>query len=609
MNMALIALLLLLFPQPAVRFAWLSDTHVGSETGADDLRAAVADINGMPDVQFVIVSGDVTESGSDAQLAAAKQILDSLKPPYHAIPGNHDTKWSESGCTTFPRLWGAERFVLVAGGIRFIGFHEGPRMRMADGYFGPEDLRWLDSTLTAMPDPRQPVMAVTHYPLDSGIANWYEAVERLKRRNTQMVFVGHGHRNRIDDYEGLPGLMGRSALRGAGTAGGFTLVTITGDSIFAAEHRDGAAADSLWYRGARRGAPYEAGGAAMDRPDYGVNNRYPGIRELWRWATGWTVASGASAAEGRVVTGDGSGRITALDARTGGRLWSFATGGPVYGTPAIARGRVVAGSADGAVYCLNLGDGSLLWRTRTGGPVLGCPLVHDDTIFVGGSDRRLRALRLGSGAVLWTSDSLGGFVETTPLLVQGRVVFGAWDDSLHALDARTGRTDWSWAGGHPGMLYSPAACRPVASHGRVFIVAPDRQMSAIDAASGRTIWRSGRFQVRESIGASRDGARIYIRAMRDTIAAIDPAADTCRALWVSDAGFGYDINPASLVEEDSTVYYGTKNGLVLALDAHSGAVRWKRRVGPALINTVLPLGNRRLVLTDFDGIVHCLKIP
>jgi hypothetical protein len=51
-----------------LRFAWLSDTHVGSTTGEPDLRAAVRDINSLTGLSFVVLSGDVTEYGSREQL-------------------------------------------------------------------------------------------------------------------------------------------------------------------------------------------------------------------------------------------------------------------------------------------------------------------------------------------------------------------------------------------------------------------------------------------------------------------------------------------------------------------------------------------------------------
>jgi outer membrane protein assembly factor BamB/predicted phosphodiesterase len=598
--------LLLLVPIGSLRFAWLSDTHVGSTTGEEDLRASVREINEMRGIQFVIVSGDVTEFGSDAQLATAKRLLDSLRVPTHVIPGNHDTRWSESGCTWFPRLWGSDHFVFDAGGLRFIGMHEGPRMRMEDGHFAPEDLRWLDSVLSALPRPRQPLVFVTHYPVDSSISNWYEVTDRLRRRNIKIVLVGHGHANRQESFEGIPGLMGRSNLRAGHPAAGFTVVTVDGDSLTAAEHSDGNPVDRVWYSARIRDDYAFVTPCAYPRPDFSVNTSFHAVRRIWEWTGSSTIAMPAEAGGDVVVVGDASGTVTALQQCDGVVVWSFKAGGPVYGRPTIAGDHVVFGSTDGSVYSLSIHDGSLQWKTPTDGPVLGVPAIAGDTIFIGGSDRRFRALRLGDGTVLWTSDSLGGFVETRPLVAGGSVIFGAWDQRLYALDETTGKTRWVWEGGHPGVFFSPAACWPVAAHGRVFIVAPDREMTAIDGTTGRTVWRSARYEVRESIGVSADRSRIYVRTMQDSILAIEPSADSCRAIWAVNGGFGYDINSAMLVEQSGRVLYGTMKGLVLALDARRGTCLWRYRASRVAVNTLCPLDADRIVVTDVDGKVQCL---
>lgn len=69
------------------RFAWMSDTHVGSAGAADDLRTSIRDINHLQGIAFAIISGDIGEMGSNAELLEAKSILDSLRMPYHIIPG------------------------------------------------------------------------------------------------------------------------------------------------------------------------------------------------------------------------------------------------------------------------------------------------------------------------------------------------------------------------------------------------------------------------------------------------------------------------------------------------------------------------------------------
>ncbi|UZJ65830.1 metallophosphoesterase [Sphingobacterium sp. KU25419] len=77
------------------KFAHVTDTHVGGATGEEDLRRTVKDLNTLKNIDFVILSGDITEFGADHELILAKQILDSLSLPWYVVPGNHDGNWSE----------------------------------------------------------------------------------------------------------------------------------------------------------------------------------------------------------------------------------------------------------------------------------------------------------------------------------------------------------------------------------------------------------------------------------------------------------------------------------------------------------------------------------
>ncbi len=60
------------FSQPFT-FAHVTDTHVGGSTGAEDLQRTVADINSLPEVAFVLITGDVTEFGSREELEEAQE--------------------------------------------------------------------------------------------------------------------------------------------------------------------------------------------------------------------------------------------------------------------------------------------------------------------------------------------------------------------------------------------------------------------------------------------------------------------------------------------------------------------------------------------------------
>jgi glucose dehydrogenase len=62
-----------------------------------------------------------------------------------------------------------------------------------------------------------------------------------------------------------------------------------------------------------------------------------------------------------------------------------------------------------------------------------------------------------------------------------------------------------------------------------------------------------------------------------------------------------------LVEKDGVVFYGTKNGLLLALDAKTGALKWQHKTGTDVMNTVVPLSSNRVLTADIDGKVVLLE--
>jgi outer membrane protein assembly factor BamB/predicted phosphodiesterase len=610
---ALLGLLLCLLPVLALaetgafRFAWLSDTHVGSSTGEQDLRAAVRDINSLTGLSFVVHSGDVTEYGSREQLRLAKELLDGLKIPCHVIPGNHDTKWSESGATDFARVWGEDRFVFDHGGFRFIAMHEGPLMKMGDGHWAPQDVRWLEETLKKLPDPNQPVVFITHYPLDDGIANWFVVLDLLKKYNTQVILCGHGHANHKYLFEGVPGVMGRSNLRANRPVGGFNLVEVKDGTMTFSERPIGQDTRPPWHSVVLLKHDYAADTNHYPRPDFAVNARYSSVKPLWTYDTGYTISSTPAIWKDVAIVGDASGTVYALALKSGKVQWTFKAQNAVYSTAEVSGDLVVFASADGNVYALNAATGKEAWRQQTGRPIVASPRIAEGRVYLGSSEGIFRALDLATGKPVWQFDGVGGFVETKPLVYDGKVIFGAWDEHLYALDAKTGKLAWKWKGDRSGTLLSPAACWPIAANGKVFIVAPDRKMTALDAKTGEQLWRTGAYVVRESIGLSEDQTRFYVRAMNDFFYAFSTSASQPDKVWELNAGFGYDINSAMLVEKDGVVFYGTKNDLLIALDAKTGAIKWEHKLGTGVMNTVVPLSATQVLTTDFDGKVALVE--
>ena len=131
--------------QSVFRFAQLTDLHLSpnNPNPTEDLLRSVAQINATDNIDFVLVTGDITEEGDRATMEKVKSCLDLLKVKYYVALGNHETKWSDSGCTAFGEIFGSERFEFEHKGFLFLGFNSGPLMRMAYGHVVPQDIRWM----------------------------------------------------------------------------------------------------------------------------------------------------------------------------------------------------------------------------------------------------------------------------------------------------------------------------------------------------------------------------------------------------------------------------------------------------------------------------------
>ncbi|MDR0371102.1 MAG: metallophosphoesterase [Prevotellaceae bacterium] len=232
----LLLLLLIAFPAKAENpfcFALFSDLHITTvnEQPSEDLKRAVDDVNVQDSIDFVLVTGDITEYGDSASLQAAKKMLDKLHVPYYIVAGNHDLTWQGGRTSAFAAVFGDNKFSFSHKGYYFIGFETSPAVRTGEGVVSSQDILWLQNSLKRLPK-RTPVFAVTHYPLQAGdVGNWYEVTAVLRKFNIQAVLGGHYHRNVIFNYDGLPGIINRSTLRGDKPKGGYSIYKIVGSQL------------------------------------------------------------------------------------------------------------------------------------------------------------------------------------------------------------------------------------------------------------------------------------------------------------------------------------------------------------------------------------------
>jgi outer membrane protein assembly factor BamB/predicted MPP superfamily phosphohydrolase len=608
-GIALIFSLNILYAQTEFKFAHVSDTHIGSNNAEEDLRRTVQNINNDSTLKFVILSGDITDFGTDSEFNLAKKILDSLNKPWYIIPGNHDANWSESGTNSFKKIFGAETFKFKYGGYLFLGTVCGPNMRMSPGQVSRENIVWLDSTLNNLKDKNVPVIFVNHYPQDSTLNNWFEVIDRLKKRNIQLIICGHGHSNHVLNFEGIPGIMGRSNLRAKKPVGGFNIVTIK-DGIVTYEERNPVTNEQQqWAQVKLFNHHFTFDTTHYFRPSYAVNNLYKNVKPIWQFNDNSDIGSGVTLSKNLVISSNSNGLIYALNIKNGKKVWSFATNGKIYATPVVEDGLVVTASTDNNIYCLNASTGKLVWKFETQKPIIANALIKNNIVYIGAADENFRAINLQDGKLKWQFDSVKGFVVDRPLFYNNKIYFGTWGTEFYALNAETGALVWKWNNGSSNRMFSPAACYPVATDGKIFIVAPDRYITVFDAETGNVIWRKNDpdHKVRESMGLSDDSTLVYAKTMQGELIGVSTSEPDMKITWQSNTQLNYEIAPTAIIEFQDIVYVPSNSGIVIAVNRSDGSILWKHKISNALVTNITPVSKNKIIVTTMDGKVTCLE--
>jgi hypothetical protein len=194
------------------------------------------------------------------------------------------------------------------------------------------------------------------------------------------------------------------------------------------------------------------------------------------------------------------------------------------------------------------------WHYRTGAGV-SSPAVAHGVVYAGSADDSVYALNARTGAKLW-SYATGGTVFSSPAVAKGVVYVGSYDNSVYALNAKTGAKLWSYPTGF--QIYSS----PAVANGTVYVGSFDGNLYALNAATGARLWSFAAPGGFFSSPAVANGV-VYAGAENGTTYALDAA--TGARLWSS--GTGGNSFP---VVANGKVYVGSNNANVYAFDLPAG---------------------------------------
>ncbi len=173
----------------------------------------------------------------------------------------------------------------------------------------------------------------------------------------------------------------------------------------------------------------------------------------------------------------------------------------------------------------------------------------------------------------------GDRIVSSPVLQDKTLYFGGDDGNIYAVDSETGRQIWKRTTG------GPVPSTPAVANGVVYAPSYDGKFYALDAQTGAIRWKF-----------ATEGER---RFEAKGIHGLEPKNQT-----IVDQ---YDVFLSSPVAVDGSVYFGSGDGNLYALDAVTGKLKWKLKAGdvvhssPAFANGILYFGDWDSVLYAVDA--------
>lgn len=559
----------------ARRICVLSDVHVTPGNKAETaLQRAVEEIN-AEDYDLVVMNGDLTNEGSDAEMRNVKAILDGIRHPLVVLPGNHELTWSQSATKTFFDLWGNDRFAAQLDSVLVVGIACGPYMKMGDGHVKQEDLHWLEKTLSETDAKR--VLSFNHYPLMDDLDNWEDYLDILEKYPVMGHINGHYHTWRQYQGRHIPAVMTRALMMGDGTAG-YAVLELTPEWVHVYNKVVGAPAEPMYAFPSVPAKPAprkEVAVAGFTSPE--------GWEVEKVWVDSASVFTRLAFDKENVYFGNSLGHAVAVDKASGKKKWSHATGASLFSRPVVlTSGNVAFPGATEITVSTPAGKLLRPLPSREG------PYVADGTVagnlWIQGGYKRMELRDARTGKLRHTYDSIFNYCQAAPAVDGSEIVFGAWDTNLRSINAANGRLNWAWNNGKAANQLGPGNVVPVITEERVYTVAPDRYMTAIDRHTGATLWRDNSHRYRESLGHSADHKRVYAKTMDGELVAVDATSPNFKELWTVDLGLGYDHAPCIVVEHDGVVYAGSRRGILVAVDPAEQRVLWSLPLGKSEVN-------------------------
>lgn len=171
----------------------------------------------------------------------------------------------------------------------------------------------------------------------------------------------------------------------------------------------------------------------------------------------------------------------------------------------------------------------------------------------------------------------GQRIVSSPVWSDGAVIFGSDDGNVYAVDTATGRQRWMH------RTNGPVSSSPAVAEGKVFALSYDGHLHALNAKTGELLWKF----------ATEGERRFEARGLHGMQPRMQTFADM------------FDVYLSSPAVAEGAVFFGSGDGHVYAVDAATGALRWKLRTGD-VVHASPAVADGAVFIGSWDGKLYAI---
>nr|MBC8478902.1 PQQ-binding-like beta-propeller repeat protein [FCB group bacterium] len=149
-------------------------------------------------------------------------------------------------------------------------------------------------------------------------------------------------------------------------------------------------------------------------------------------------AGSAGVSDAQCYVGHYDGVFQSINLKTGEILWSAGdpeNAMPILTAPAIDETHIVYGSRDNSITCVNRNTGKSIWVFQTNGQVESSPVLVDGKVIGACMKGFIYLIDLADGSLLWKYE-IGSAISSSPAVVNNRFVIGSKDGFIYTFGVK-----------------------------------------------------------------------------------------------------------------------------------------------------------------------------